>query len=210
MRKQISCCILFGIIKFIYEGKYKNCLLYNISREWDEDDSFVFAVEKHVSKDEHTVIEEVTVDYDDDDKTADFAGNADERYTEPGTYSYRVVERPGDLAGIAYDSAICYFDIVVADDGEGHLYIADVIGRQDVTVEHNDTDNTWDVTAEFFNIYNAEGSVQVSLSVVKDVENLEYSYTVCGSVNGAPSLGNSLEVPQKVEYSYLNSQQFHS
>lgn len=139
-------------------------------REWDEDDSFVFAVEKHVSKDEHTVIEEVTVDCDDDDKTADFAGNTGERYTEPGTYSYRVVERPGDLAGIAYDSAICYFDIVVADDGEGHLYIADVIGRQDVTVEHNDTDNTWDVTAEFINIYNAEGSVQVSLSVVKDVE----------------------------------------
>lgn len=31
-------CILFGIIKFIYEGKYKNCLIYNISREWDEDD----------------------------------------------------------------------------------------------------------------------------------------------------------------------------
>ena len=39
----------------------------------------------------------------------------------------------------------------------------------------------------------------MTVSVGKDVENLEYSYTVCGSVNGAPSLGNSLEVPQKVE-----------
>ncbi|MBR6728010.1 MAG: hypothetical protein IKM08_07425, partial [Clostridia bacterium] len=46
-----------------------------------------------------------------------------------------------------------------------------------VTTAYNGTevaerkaDNTWDVMAEFTNIYNSEGSVQVSLSVVKDVE----------------------------------------
>ncbi|MBQ9968623.1 MAG: VWA domain-containing protein [Oscillospiraceae bacterium] len=139
-------------------------------RDWAEGDSFTFSVEKHVSSEEHTVIEEVEVDYSDDDKIADFQSNAGERYTEPGTYSYRVVEKPGDLAGVAYDSAICYFDIVVKDDGEGHLYIADVIGRRDVEIVYDDATETWDVIAEFTNVYNSEGSVQASLGVVKDVE----------------------------------------
>ena len=138
-------------------------------RNWVDGDSFTFAVEKHVSHDQHTAIEEVVIDYYDDDKIADFQSNAGEVYTEPGTYSYRVVERSGSLPGVAYDSSICYFDIVVEDDGAGNLCIADVIGRQDVNVDFDPTDNTWDVTTEFTNVYNAEGSVQVSLGVFKTV-----------------------------------------
>ena len=137
--------------------------------DWDVGDSFTFVLEKHVSRDEHEVIEEVTVDYDDADKIADFQSNVNDLFEEVGTYSYRITEKTGTLPGVAYDTAICYFDIVVADDGEGHLYIADVIGRQDVTVIKDDASNTWDVTADFVNTYNSEGAVQVSLSVAKDV-----------------------------------------
>ncbi len=136
-------------------------------RDWVDGDSFTFAVEKHVSHDQHSTIEEVTVDYYDADRTADFQSNSGEIYTEPGTYSYRVRELPGDLPGIAYDSAYCYFDIVVEDNGAGQLEIVDVIGHQDVNVDFDPTTNTWDVTTEFTNVYNSEGSVQVSLGVLK-------------------------------------------
>lgn len=139
-------------------------------RGWDENDSFTFILEKHVSREEHTVIEEITVGYDDKDKIADFQSNVKDLFEEPGTYSYRITEEVGELPGVAYDSAVCYFDIVVEDDGEGHLYIADVIGRQDVTVTKDAENNTWDVTADFINTYNSEGAIQISLSVVKDVE----------------------------------------
>lgn len=136
-------------------------------RDWVDGDSFTFAVEKHVDHDRHTTIEELAIDYYDDDKIADFQSNSGELYTEPGTYSYRVVERTGNLPGIAYDSAICYFDIVVKDDGAGNLYIDEVIGHQDVNVVFEPTTNTWDVITEFTNVYNSEGSVQLSLSVFK-------------------------------------------
>ena len=139
-------------------------------RNWAEGDSFTFVLEKHVTRDQHEVIEEVTVDYDDVEKIADFQSNVNDLYDAVGTYSYRIMETTGNLAGVAYDTAICYFDIVVEDDGEGHLYIADVIGRQDVTVDHDDQNNTWDVTAQFTNVYNSEGTIQISLSVAKDVE----------------------------------------
>ena len=149
---------------------YVKKILTGDNRQWEEGDSFTFTLEKHVSKEEHTVIEEVTVDYDDADKIADFASNSSDWFTEVGTYSYRITEKVGDLPGIAYDTAICYFDIVVADDGEGNLYIADVIGRQDVDVAYDANENSWDVTAEFTNVYTSTGAVQISLSVAKDVE----------------------------------------
>ena len=139
-------------------------------RDWEEGDSFTFHLEKHISKEEHDLIEEISVGYDDADKVADFQSNVNDLFETAGTYSYRITEEHGDLAGMAYDSAICYFDIVVEDDGEGSLYIADVIGRQDVTVTHDETGNTWDVTAEFTNVYTSSGSVQLSLGVEKDVK----------------------------------------
>lgn len=139
-------------------------------RDWVEGDEFTFVLEKHVSKDEHEVIEKVTVGYDDDDKIADFQSNVNDLFDAPGTYSYRITEETGDLPGVAYDTAVCYFDIVVEDDGEGKLYIADVIGRQDVTVIPDAQNGTWDVTAAFTNVYNSNGAVQISLSVTKDVE----------------------------------------
>ncbi len=141
-----------------------------LGRDWAEGDSFTFVLEKIVGRDDHESIEEVDVTFDDDDKIADFQSNADELFEEVGTYSYRITEEVGDLPGVAYDSAVCYFDIVVGDDGEGHLYIADVIGRQDVTVIKDDSDGSWAVTADFINTYNAEGAIQATLSVVKDVE----------------------------------------
>ncbi len=138
-------------------------------REWTEGDSFTFVLEKHNSNGGHTEIETIIVDYNDDDKIADFQSNANDLYESVGTYSYRIMEKAGTLPGIAYDTAVGYFDVVVADDGQGKLYIANVIGRQGVTVVHNEQENTWDVIADFINTYNANGAIQASLSVTKEV-----------------------------------------
>lgn len=138
-------------------------------RDWTSGDSFTFVLDKHNADNSHTPIETISVDYADADKIADFQSNINEIYTTPGIYSYRISEKTEALPGIAYDTAICYFDIVVKDDGEGKLYIDDVVGRQDVTVIHDSQNDTWDVTADFTNTYNANGAIQASLSVTKTV-----------------------------------------
>ena len=131
-------------------------------RDWAAEDKFTFVLVKPDGNKES-----VTVD---GDYAADFQSNGEDLFTEAGTYSYRVYEEPGDLAGVAYDTAVCYFDIVVADDGEGSLYIENVVGRQDVEVLYDQASETWDVTCDFTNVYSAEGAVQASLSVRKDID----------------------------------------
>lgn len=140
-------------------------------RPWEPGDSFTFRLEKHVSSNQHTVLEEVTVGYNDADKIADFQSNISELYTETGTYSYRITEVAGNLPGVAYDNAICYFDIVVSDDGEGHLYVSDVIAGQDVTATKTTVQgvDTWDVEATFKNLYSAQGAIQISVDVRKEL-----------------------------------------
>lgn len=139
-------------------------------RSWTAEDEFTFVLEKHEADGSHTELESVTVDADTTDYVADFQSNAEDLFEAPGTYSYRVTEEQGELAGVAYDTTVCYFDIVVADDGEGSLYIENVIGRQDVEVLYDQASETWDVTCDFTNVYSSEGAVQVSLSVQKELE----------------------------------------
>ena len=152
----------YGIVD-VYAKKQLN------GRSWAQGDSFTFVLEKHDADGGHTVIETISVDHTDADRIADFQSNANDLYTAPGTYSYRVKEQAGNLPGIAYDTATDYFDVIVADDGQGKLYIQDVVGRQGVDVVYDSLTKTWDVTAEFVNTYSADGAIQASLSVTKDV-----------------------------------------
>lgn len=146
-------------------------------RDWEASDSFTFHLEQHVGEDDHERIDEVTIDGTDTDHTVEIGADQPPLFEAAGTYSFRVMEEAGELAGIAYDTAICYFDIVVADDGEGSLYIADVVGRQagendnkKVEVVYDSETKSWTVTSDFTNIYNSEGAIQGSLSVKKEME----------------------------------------
>lgn len=49
-----------------------------------------------------------------------------------------------------------------------------------------------------------------TISIVKDVEKLEFSCTVGGNIKWSTALENSLVVPQNVKHSYYMIQKFHS
>ncbi len=98
--------------------------------------------------------------------TFDFAGEA---YTSAGTYYYRVTEERDETlaaSGIIFDATPFYFTVVVADDGEGNLYISDVTAGTDATVTGN-IQSGWEVTGEFTNSYAVNGAAKVVLNIEK-------------------------------------------
>ena len=139
-------------------------------RPWMEGDSFTFELQKLVDGRTETIAV-VTIDADDPDHMAAFTVDEflNEAFTEAGTYSYRIVEVAGDLAGVTYDGTVAGFDLIVTDEGEGKLKVSDVIGyHADVT---GGMENGWVVTAGFHNVYSTEGSIQLAVTVSKTVEN---------------------------------------
>lgn len=94
-----------------------------------------------------------------------------ETFDKPGTYSYRVHENvPADAHdGIIYDARNCYFDVVVADNGEGQLVISDVIARADTTVQGDETTGKWIVNVAFTNEYVVKGAAEAVLGIRKEI-----------------------------------------
>ncbi len=135
--------------------------------------TFAFKLERYIYADGSYDLEDesdVTYTASRGDKSFlfDFSG---ERFTAPGTYYYRISEVRGDALaamGIIFDADPAFFSVVVTDDGEGNLYISDVVAGTDATVV-GDVTAGWTVTSEFTNTYAVNGAAKVVLDIQKTI-----------------------------------------
>ncbi len=91
-----------------------------------------------------------------------------------GTYYYRIVEDATDpLPAIIYDPVMCYFSIVVTDDGAGQLKISDVVEGSDTKVENEEVDDATksissaDINVTFTNEYTLSGAAEAIIHLDK-------------------------------------------
>ena len=91
------------------------------------------------------------------------------RYSENGTYSYKVTEKKGSLAGVAYDGTEWDVLVEVADGSNGQKTVT-VSYRKGADEEYKGLEGTV-FTAEFENTYSETGSAEIK--VVKSY-NSEY------------------------------------
>lgn len=99
---------------------------------------------------------------------------ADERYTAPGSYYYRIVEiEPATpLGGFSYDKTVHSFAVHVGDaDMDGRLEITDVVSDRPATTVVTETANGWNVNANFTNTYSTSGTATVTIDVTKGITN---------------------------------------
>lgn len=68
-------------------------------------------------------------------ETADFAFDGEITFTKPGEYRYIIRETQGELAGVDYDTAVFRLNVVIVDNGDGTLRLADVDEIDDLTTE---------------------------------------------------------------------------
>jgi len=163
-------------------------------REWIDDDSFTFELEKYNKANEEweklgetaAAYNVITVQEDgkdvikpdpDMDKFS-FAepfvdGNGQSIFTEAGTYSFRIREEDGTIPGLVYDTTDYAFDVLVEDkDMDGALEIKSVTPA-DSSLNNlyitGTTDDGFDVEATVTNRYAPEGSAQVTIEIKKQV-----------------------------------------
>ncbi len=75
------------------------------------------------------------------------------RFTEAGTYYYRVREEIGNVAGVSYDASIHSFAVVVADeDMDGQLEISEVVESASGS-SIAPSDGVYGLNADFTNVY---------------------------------------------------------
>ena len=118
-------------------------------------------------------IDEVVINWANDSKSASMSLDG-ELYSAPGTYAYQIIEVIPEprLPGVTYDKEVGYFDVVVEDNGFGELVITDVHTHDaGVSTIKDESTNTWNVSATFYNTYEATGSVAGSISVKKSLTN---------------------------------------
>ncbi len=150
---------------------------------WNTDDSFAFTL---TEVGETNTIASGTVYSDTTDYTIplDFST---ETYTKAGTYSYEVDEVLGNIAGVTYDTTSEFFDVIVADDGFGNLYINDVRssdnGADNFLIATKQGD-IWTVKATFQNIYRAIGRVDFDLGVQKEIKTNPESDAIIDNLEG--------------------------
>ena len=144
-------------------------------RQWQEGDKFDFVLQKLLADGTWQQLGE----------TASAVSNAtgftfadafkNERYTEAGTYYYRVIEiEPATpTGGVQYDKTVHSFAVIVADaDMDGKLEIAEVrTDRPETTTISGDATKGWTVLAKFTNTYSTTGSATVTIDVNKVIEN---------------------------------------
>lgn len=100
---------------------------------------------------------------------------ANERYTAPGSYYYRIVEiEPATpLGGFTYDKTVHSFAVHVGDaDMDGQLEITEVVSDRPNTTVVTETQNGWNIHANFTNTYSTSGSATVTIDVTKVIANV--------------------------------------
>lgn len=152
-------------------------------RGWNDADTFTFELQKQISDNEWQTLASDTVNGSGADKAFDLSGGfADEKYTETGTYNYRIVEiepQNNRLGGISYDKTVHFFSVIVADkDMDGALEIKKITGDT-VSITHNG--DGWNIDVNFTNTYSNTDSATVTIDINKQVVNASESPLASGS-----------------------------
>lgn len=146
---------------------------------WLSTDSFDFELQKYdAASDTWTFMASATATAT--NRSFDFNGAfANEPYTKPGIYYYRVVEIiPDDrIAGVTYDRTVHSFGVHVDDENiDGMLEIKKVEAYRDsVRVELEPDSGIWHVTTNFKNVYATTDKATASIDITKLIENLSGS-----------------------------------
>lgn len=75
-------------------------------------------------------------------------------FTRPGIYQYAISEESGHAVGVTYDKSVYYVKYVVTDDGNGHLVVQTLFGKdKDKLSEFKPSEGIQRPTAEFVNTY---------------------------------------------------------
>ena len=137
-------------------------------REWQDGDRFIFQLEVYEG-DKWVSLGEEKVEYkkDTDFNQFDFTKYIQKYdFDDIGTYAFRVTEAEGNIGGITYDKIESYFDVHIGD--------ADMDGMLEISGVHSESANTavngTDVMISFVNKYAPAGSAQVSIDIVKKLD----------------------------------------
>ncbi len=185
-----------GSLKFEYVNIYTPASVQPINvsvsgtkilegRDWQDGDSFSFALEQKQSKDTWTVIGTKAVTYDAENTTFNHFDFSDLvqalTFDKVGTYTFRMAEVIGNLENVDYDKSINTFSICVTDvDMDGKLEINTVTAAQNATVKEENGNYT--VSVIFNNTF---------VPVVADPDDIEVDITVNKTVKntGVSSIG---------------------
>lgn len=75
-------------------------------------------------------------------------------FTQPGIYQYAISEESGHAVGVTYDKSVYYVKYVVTDDGNGHLVVQTLFGKdKDKLSEFKPSKGIQRPTVEFVNTY---------------------------------------------------------
>ncbi|MBE6796839.1 MAG: hypothetical protein E7531_00655 [Ruminococcaceae bacterium] len=132
---------------------------------------------------------------------------ANEKYTAQGSYYYRIIEiEPSSpLGGISYDKTVHSFAVHVGDENmDGQLEITEVVSDRPNTTVVTQTNNGWNVNANFTNTYSASGSATVTIDVNKAITNnggaekslAGYSFGLFDAATGV-QFGNTLTTTER-------------
>lgn len=142
-------------------------------RDWQQDYSFEFKLQKLLTDGTWEDLADATAAYGSTTFRFDDAF-ASERYTEAGTYYYRVIETEPNtpLGGFTYDKTVHSFSVIVGDaDMDGQLEITDVVASRPDTTDVTATAAGWDVNTEFTNVYSTSGTATVTIDLNKLITN---------------------------------------
>jgi len=148
-------------------------------RAWLNTDSFTFKLQKYdEAAGDWDPNPMATATVDTANRSFDFNGAfANEAYSKPGTYYYRVVEViPDDrIEGITYDRTVHSFGVHVDDRNvDGKLEIVEVVPYRDA-VDIQQNGESWHVATNFTNVYTITKKATASIDITKLVENLSAS-----------------------------------
>ncbi len=146
-----------------------------LGTDWQQGYSFDFKLEKLLPDGSWQQLGEI--------ETASFGATAfnfndafaNERYTAPGSYYYRIVEIEPEtpLGGFLYDKTVHSFSVHVGDANmDGLLEITEVVSDRPGTTVVSETANGWNVNANFTNTYSTSGSATVTIDVTKVIANI--------------------------------------
>ena len=146
-------------------------------RDWAEGDIFTFLLEQQTDEDVWTSLGTKDTVYSADKTDFDkFSFNdiiQSVEFASVGEYKFRVTEVAGELDNLDYDKTVKTFNVTVTDaDMDGSLEIADVTGKQNTTVTHNEEDNTYAIFVVFNNTFIPDpDDITVGFDVNKTVTN---------------------------------------
>ncbi len=147
-------------------------------RDWQNGDTFSFALEQKTSDDTWVTLGTKTITYRADDATFhhfDFSDLIQAiTFEKVGLYEFRMTEVVGDLENVDYDKSMNPFFIRVTDsDMDGKLEINAVTAGQNATVE--EIEGNYNVNVTFNNtftpVYSNPDDITVTVDIHKTVKN---------------------------------------